>query len=111
MAGRLAGLRAMEAGILATSDAPTTSDVVRCRGWLALDRQVGQLLDLAEASSKARAARGLSEEAAAHTASLRSVQDRAQLRAIAFDDDVRGRARQRLGLRLALVGKGERARP
>jgi CO dehydrogenase maturation factor len=106
MAGRLAGLRDMEAGVVATDDDPTASDVVRCRGWLALDRQAGQLLDLAEASSKGRAARGLSEEAAAHKASLRSVQDRARSRATAFDDDVRNRAGQRLGLRLALVGKG-----
>jgi len=105
MASRLAGLRDMEAGVLAITDHPD-DDWKRCRGWLGLVRQAGQLLELAEGSFKGRVARNLSEEATAHKTSLRSALHRAESRVATFDEDVRRLARERLGLRLALVGKG-----
>lgn len=101
MGRRMSELQMMEAQALAAHEA-----VESCRRWTALARQATQHLELAEASMKGRAVRGLGEEVAAHKAMLRSTVDTAARQSRAFDEDVQRRAEDLLGLRLALVGKG-----
>ncbi|HSH62074.1 MAG TPA: AAA family ATPase [Acidimicrobiales bacterium] len=97
---QVAGLRQLEAEAAAGHP-----DVEACRRWLALSRQADKFLALAE-TLNGRIGPRLGEELASHQALLRSLLQRAESESRAFGDDVGAAAREGLGLRLALVGKG-----
>ena len=94
-------LKAMEGATLAAS-----GDVEVCRAWMALARQTVRFLRVVDAWSRGRAYRDSAEEVTAHASGLRSLLGRAEARVGDFDAGARRRAALRMGLRLAVVGKG-----
>ena len=94
-------LKAMEGATLAAS-----GDVEVCRAWMALIRQTVRFLRVVDAWSRGRAYRDSAEEVTAHASALRSLLGRAEARVGDFDAGARRRAALRMGLRLAVVGKG-----
>lgn len=74
--------------------------------WLGLRRQVRSFVDKAESSPRARMSAPMLAALDRHLAALRAVGARADRELSGADPDALAGARGRLGLRLALVGKG-----
>ncbi len=80
--------------------------VVDARGWLAVDRQASSLLRHLATWSGAGWAQSSRPEISSHQAYLEGARQRAAVALAGFDAGTVELARRRLGLRIALMGKG-----
>lgn len=75
-------------------------------GWLAVERQAGSLLRHLATWQRSRGFTGINDMLEAHQTRLRDHVQEARARLDAVDADERADARSRLGLRIAIIGKG-----
>lgn len=92
--------------VLATSARAGGPDVEASLGWWGLERQAGRFLRNLDARSRGPAAARWSDELGAHRRMLTGYGDQARGALALADPDVAAEAKSRLGLRIAVVGKG-----
>lgn len=91
---------------LRTKAAGTSGQPDSCLAWMGVERQADRYLRETTPLTRARRLQRLEGDLAAHLEGLEAVRAEAGLKIAAADEATREAARRRLGLRVAVVGKG-----